>query len=191
MEKKEISLKTATRAIITGFISYGILIGFICFIVLYNLNAYFNIFTSKNIKLTILIPLLCSILLLLILRFICRLSTFDVFKKCYTKQENVPKIYKKMNIFFSVLLFSIFIFMLINLFITLYNMQMSIYTTASIQSQVFSENFNELLTIKMFEESSIERFHLIVRTILYEIGIIVSFVALVPFQKRMILKYNK
>ena len=191
MDKKEINFKTATRAIITGFISYGILISFICFVILYALNENFKILSSQDMRLTLCVPIICSILFVFILHFLCRLSTFDVCKKCKTNKDNTELICRKLNIFFFILLFVLFIFIIIKLFTTIYNMEIALYTTSSIQSQVFSNDFNNILTKEMFNDYSMTKLHLIIRTFIYETGLIIGFLLLIPFQKRMILKYNK
>ena len=68
-------------------------------------------------------------------------------------------------------------------------MEIALYTTSSIQSQVFSNDFNNILTKEMFNDYSMTKLHLIIRTFIYETGLIIGFLLLIPFQKRMILKY--
>lgn len=190
LEKKEISFKSATRGIITGFISYGILIGFIFFVFIYNIRAYFNI-VINNIPTAICISLIYSAVLFYILHFLCRLSTYDVFKKYKIKPENNVNIFEKMKIFFIFLFFLVSAFIFFNLLTTLYDTQIEIYKTYAMQSQVFSQNFNTTLTSKMINEYNDMRLLLIIKVIILEIGLIIDFLSIIPFQKKMINKYNK
>lgn len=190
MEKKEISFKAALRGIIVGFISYGILIGFILFILIYNIREYFNI-NINNIPTAICVSLIYSVILFYVLHFLCRLSTYDVFKKYKINPENNVNISEKMKIFFIFLLFIVSAFMVFNLLTTLYDTQLEIYKTYAMQSQVFSQTFNTAITSKMINEYNDMRLLLIIKVIILEIGIIIDFLSIIPFQKRMLNKYNK
>lgn len=81
MEKKEISARTTVKAIITGFVSYGIIINFLCLLII-AIGNYFlkNVPGSTARGLYITLPLMAVIIIYFIIHIICRLSTYDVFK---------------------------------------------------------------------------------------------------------------
>ena len=89
------------------------------------------------------------------------------------------------------LLFLISSFIILNLLTILYDAQLDIYKTYSTQAHVFSETFNTTLTAEMINEYNNSKFLLIVEIAVLELGMIINFLSIMPFQKRMILKYNK
>ena len=100
VELKEISAKTTVKAIITGFVSYGIITVFMCLLI-FALGNYFLSQFSGNAAggLYITIPLLAAIMLYFIIHLICRISTYDVLKKCKVDPKNYKTITKSLNIF--------------------------------------------------------------------------------------------
>ena len=102
MEKKEISPETTVKAIITGFASYGIIVFFIC-IILAVIGDYFlsSLPSSNSTKLYITIPLIATFFIYFIIHGVCRLSTYDVFKKCKTNPQNYKIIGQNLNMFFG------------------------------------------------------------------------------------------
>ena len=79
VELKEISAKTTVKAIITGFVSYGIITIFICLLIFAIGNYFLSQFSSTAAQgLYITLPLIAAILLYFIIHLICRISTYDV-----------------------------------------------------------------------------------------------------------------
>lgn len=89
VELKEISAKTTVKAIITGFVSYGIIAIFVCLLI-FAIGDHFLSNFSGNITqgLYITLPLLAAIMLYFIIHLICRISTYDVLKKCKVDPKN-------------------------------------------------------------------------------------------------------
>lgn len=191
MEKKEIGTRTTVKAIITGFISYGIIINFICLLIL-AIGDYFlsNLPGSTAKGLYVTLPLMAIIIIYFIIHIICKLSTYDVFKNCKTNPENYKKIIKYLNIFFIVcILLSIILFLgLLNL-----NLQ---YQAKSIDyavlkyNEIFSKEHTEILKEEMMSTFNSSRENLTISTVILEIGFAISFLSLIPYQRKMILKYN-
>ena len=100
-EKIEIGTRTTVKAIITGFVSYGIIASFIILLCI-ALASYFydNFKGTSSFGLHITLPLMFDIFLYFLLHLICKISTYDVFKKCRTNKENYEKIIKYLDIFF-------------------------------------------------------------------------------------------
>ena len=103
MEKKEICTKTAVRAIITGFVAYGIIINFIALLLIAIGNYFLKNMAGSTAKgLYVTLPLMAVIIIYFIIHVICKLSTYDVFKNCKTNPNNYKSIIKYLNIFFII-----------------------------------------------------------------------------------------
>ena len=85
-EKKIIPAKTVVKALITGFVSYGIVIGFLLFTIALVVNTFvYNIPNANQKVLAFSLPLLFAFILYFSIHSICRLSTSDLFNKCKTE----------------------------------------------------------------------------------------------------------
>lgn len=191
MEKKEISARTTVKAIITGFVSYGIIINFLCLLII-AIGNYFlkNVPGSTARGLYITLPLIAVIIIYFIIHIICRLSTYDVFKKCKTNPDNYKNIIKYLNIFFIVC-----IFLSIILFLGLLNLNLQ-YQAKSIDyavlkyNEIFSVEHTNQLKEEMLSTFNSSKENLTTSTIILELGFAISFLSLIPYQRKMILKYN-
>ena len=191
MEKKEISARTTVKAIITGFVSYGIIINFLCLLII-AIGNYFlkNVPGSTARGLYITLPLMAVIIIYFIIHIICRLSTYDVFKKCKTNTDNYKNIIKYINIFFIVC-----IFLSIILFLGLLNLNLQ-YQAKSIDyavlkyNEIFSVEHTNQLKEEMLSTFNSSKENLTTSTIILELGFAISFLSLIPYQRKMILKYN-
>ena len=98
-EKKVIPAKTVVKGLITGFVSYGIIIGFLLLVVALIFSTTISNISDANQKvLSISLPLLFAFILYFVIHSICKISTIDLFKKCKTNSENLPEISQKMNL---------------------------------------------------------------------------------------------
>lgn len=189
VEKQEINVKTSVKAIITGFVAYGIICAFICFF----LSVVIDILLTEfnNFKLAILVPIAGSIFLYYIIHGLCRISTYDVFKKCKINPDNIDSISKKMNLFF---IFCIIFILIISIIFLVFKLD-SLYTQVEISKlqydQVFSKNFSNQLISEELEKYNSEKTYTIISTIIIELGLFISILSLIPFQKKMIKEYNK
>lgn len=191
MEKKEISARTTVKAIITGFVSYGIIINFLCLLII-AIGNYFlkNVPGSTARGLYITLPLMAVIIIYFIIHIICRVSTYDVFKKCKTNPDNYKNIIKYLNIFFIVC-----IFLSIILFLGLLNLNLQ-YQAKSIDyavlkyNEIFSVEHTNQLKEEMLSTFNDSKENLTTSTIILELGFAISFLSLIPYQRKMILKYN-
>lgn len=194
MEKKEISAKTAIKAIITGFASYGIISMIICFFIIVLINPFFNFFSGNLVfGLYITIPLIAAILLYFLIHTVCRISTYDVFKKCKTNPENYKQIEKYLNIFFIIcIILSIVIFLtMLYLNLKYRTNYINLIETTRIQTLDVPTAYKEYIRDELIHSYNLEKINLITATVILDAGIALSFLSLIIYQKKMILKYNE
>ena len=194
VEKKIISENTAVKAFINGFIAYGFIFAFIIFIAV----AFFKLVTQhltfeNDLTVAISTSILSAITLYFGTLFLCRLSTFDVLKKCKLNKETIQNINKKMSIFFVICaIASLFICLLI---VT------NKYTNSTIDFQTASKNYYNAFKDDNIEiaNSFINKFKndlkddwskFIISTSILEGSIIFSCLYLIIYQKKMISLYN-
>ena len=192
VERKEINAKTTVKAIITGFVSYGIITIFICLLIFAIGNYVLSQFTSKSAQgLYVTLPLIASIFLYFIIHLICRISTYDVLKKCKVNPNNYKSIIKSLNIFFIICIVFFIIFFLSLLYLNL-QYQLKSIELASVQyREVFSENHIKILQSEMNSIYELSKSNLTTSTVILVIGLSISFLSLIPYQRKMILEYNK
>ncbi len=191
MIKKDIDAKTTVTQIIKGFVSYSILIGFICFVILLVMNYLLSNFSGTYTRgLYITLPLMAIIILYFIVHGICKLSTYDVFKNSKTDPNNYKKIIKCLDIFFIVC-----IILSICVFLELLYLNLS-YQTKTIEYSilkykvVFSDEHVSKLADDMINSYNFSKTNLIISTVILVIGLSVSILSLIPYQRKMIFKYN-
>lgn len=192
MEKKEISARTTVKAIITGFVSYGIITIFIC-LLFFAIGNHFLGQLSHNTAsgLYITLPLISVIFLYFIIHSICRISTYDVFKKCKTDTKNYKLIINSLNIFFVLCIVLSIILFLSLLYLNLEYQLKSIELAGVQYREVFSENHIKILQSEMNTVFEASKANLIKSTVILVIGLSISFLSLIPYQRKMILKYNE
>jgi len=192
MEKKEITTKTTIKAIITGFVSYGIIAMFICFLIIAFVNQFLNLFTGKHASgLYITVPLMAAILIYFLIHAICRISIYDVFKKCKTNPENYKTINNYLTFFFvccvmlSIALFSLMLFNNLRYQvndINLYKLRLAEGLPADLVDYFSSVRIATYNTAKT---------NLTTGTIILILGTSLSFLSLITYQRKMIKKYNE
>lgn len=192
MDKKDISVKTAVKGLINGFVSYSVLILFL-FLILIIVGTWILNNNQTNLNYDIIkftLPLIASIIIFFAVRAICKLSTFDLFNKCKIEKEKIESVSSKMNLFFiGCIVFSV---IAIILFLTakFHNQQLDIEEVRIEYYSTYSENYAESLTSNMISEFKIERSDTILQTLIIETGLLLGIFSLVPTQKKLIEKYN-
>lgn len=191
MIKKDIDAKTTAGQIIKGFVSYTILIGFICFIILFVTNNLLSNFSGTATRgLYITLPLMAIIILYFIVHGICKLSTYDVFRNSKTNPDNYKKIIKYLNIFFIVcIILSIFVFLEL-LYLNLSYQTKTIEYSILKYKVVFSNEHVSNLTSDMINSYNFSKTNLVISTVILVIGLSISILSLIPYQRKMIVKYN-
>ena len=189
---KEISAKTTVKAIITGFVSYGIIAIFICLLIFTFGDYLLSQFSNNNINgLYVTLPLIAAIFIYFTIHLICRLSTYDVLHKCKVNPKNYTSITKALNTFFIIcIILSIVVFLSL-LYLNL-QYQLKSIELASVQyREVFSQNHIKILQSEMNTLYDQSKTNLTISTIILVIGLSLSFLSLIPYQRKMILTYNK
>lgn len=191
-DKKEISIGTTVKAIITGYVAYGILIGFVVYILGIIVNWCLNSLPNANMNvMSVTVPLLEVIFLYFIIRGICSLSVHDVFKKCKTNTENLLQITVRLNLFIMIAV-SVFVVGSVEILVLNLNSEEKSIVVSSYQYKtIHSEEFAADLTNDMLEEFAEERNHKIISTIILELGIVTSLFSVIPLQKKLITELNE
>ena len=192
MEKKEISCRTTVKAIITGFVSYGVIIVFV-FLLLLAVSNYLlkNIITINISGLYITLPLMASLIIYLITQLLCKISTYDVFKKCKTNPDNYKRIFKFLNLFYIICIILSIVLFLSLLYLNLQFQAKTIEYTTLKYKEIFSAEHTQMLQNEMLEAFNTSKTNLIRSTVILEIGFTISFLSLIPYQMKMIKKYNE
>ena len=192
MKKNDIDATSTVRHIITGFVSYTIITGFICFVILIVVNNLLSNFVGISSRgLYITLPLMAVILVYAIIHGICKLSTYDTFKKSKTSPDNYKKIVKYLNLFFiACIILSIFVFLellYLNLSIQAKTIEYSILK----YKLVFSDEHVANLANDMTNSYNFSKTNITISTIILVIGVAISILSLIPYQRKMIVKYNE
>ena len=197
--KKEISEKYAILTIIRLFVSYGILISFLfsaIAIILIQLTN--NVTFSNELIFRTSISLILSIFIYVFLHLICKLSNLDLLRKYKLKKEKEPYLCKKMNLFY--LLCALF-FVLLTITILYFDFSNELSQIDLACKQHFEgisltdENLAHAF-VNNYKESALKEFHYnqkmtLVVSIILELGMVYSFISLIPYQKKMLDIYNK
>lgn len=195
--KKQISEKTAVKAIINGLVSYGILFSFLFFILGIVIIYISKFVKQENIVLwEIVVSLIFCIFIYSALHLICKLSNYDLFKKCKIDREKNTYISHKLNIFYVLCILFFVIIIITSIFVRFTNQKNEIYLSYYKYLNDLSDEKNGtelannyLLDMKADYEEN-KKNTLIVALIL-ELGFVFSFISLIDYQKELIEKYNK
>lgn len=192
MEKKCIDVKTAVKALINGFIAYGVLITFIFLAVIvfvsWQINQYKEYIDYDTLKYSL--PIIAAILAFFLVRLVCRLSTYDLFKKCRIEKEDVDKVATRMNLFFiGCVVFSV-ILILIILTVRFNNQKINIQQTVDVYYSQYSKSFADYLTLEMISDFQMDRAITLIQVIIVEFGLLFGIFSLTGTQRFFIQRYN-
>ena len=188
---KEISAGTSVKAVITGYIAYGIIIGFVLFMVVVVANWIVDQIPNANHRiLSITLPILGVFFLYFIMHGICKLSVYDVFKKCKTNPDGMEKIHTRLNLFLLICVAVSVILVVFNLTMTFNTQRKSIVVSAYQYSQIHSPEFAKELTNEMMQNYEAQKANTMIASIIFEAGIVLTLFSLIPYQRKMIEKYN-
>ena len=192
MEKKEVSVNTVVKSIITGFASYGIIFYISVLLILViagRLTA--NVSSLKNENIKIVISVIFAVLCFIIVRFTCRVSTMDVFKKCIMNPESNMRVGKKMTLFYviCVILCMFTGLMLLNLNLKYARAEIAYYRVFN--SQVFSQELVDMKEQEMNAKYDVDKDYMVKTSVIVEIGLVLGFLSLINYQGKMLEKYNE
>ena len=191
MEKKEINAKVAVKGLVNGFIAYGFLISFIVVAIIifitWGLNQFQDSINYDVLEFTL--PIIASIIIFFLVRRVCQISSYDLFKKCKIKQDDVEKVSNKMNLFFVWCIIFCVIVVILLLTIKFNNEKINIYQTINNYSS-FSDEYIEDLTVDLIYEFQVDKYIVSLQAIILEIGLLAGLLSLIPGQKKYIERYN-
>lgn len=191
-DKKEITIGTTVKAIITGYVAYGILLAFIVFIIGLAVSWCLSLLPNVNYKvLSVTLSLLGVIVLYFVLRGVCKLSIYDVFKKCKTNPNNLPRIISRMNLFVLLCVVFFVVSSISILIINFNNQEKSIDLATQQYRSIHSPEFVSTLKHEMMIEFNETKTNMMISTIIMELGIVVSCFSIIPLQKKLIEEYNE
>lgn len=192
MDKKNISSKTAVKGLINGFIAYGILILFLFFILIvlvsWAINSCKEYIDYELLKYTL--PALGAFLLFFLIRAICRLSTYDLFKKCQIDKDKIEEVSTKMNLFYIGFVILSIIAIVVSLIARFKNEKTDIKIVSDSYYSEYSEDFADYLTLELLSDFQVKRTNTIIAYTIIEIGLLLGIFSLIPNQKNLIEKYN-
>lgn len=191
-DKQEITLGTTVKAVITGYVAYGILIGFVTYITGIIINYCFKSIEGANLRvISITLPIIEAIFIYFIVRGVCKLSIYDVFKKCKTNPENLPRINSRLSLFIMIIVAVYVVGSIIVLQLDFNSKQESIIVSSYRYQNLYSEKFASDLTNKMQVDFKEEKENTIISTILIELGMVISLFSVIPLQRKLIEKENE
>lgn len=192
VNRKEISVGTTVKAVITGYIAYGILMGFICFVVGFLAKWGVRQIPTANYRaLSIVLPIFGSFMLFFVMHWVCKLSIYDVFKECKTNPSRMDRILARLNLFLLIFI-AMSVILVILLLLLKFNNSIKAIELASYQyNTIHSKEFTNQLVNKMQIQFQEEKANTIISTSILQMGITITCFSLIPYQKKLIEKYNK
>ncbi|MCI8310352.1 MAG: hypothetical protein HFJ45_09425 [Clostridia bacterium] len=191
-ERKNISTSTAVRALINGFVSYSVLIVFIFLTLLIVVSWIIN--NNKNVidydVLKYSLPAIAAFIIFFLVKGICNLSTYDLFKNCKIENDQIEKVSIKMNFFYiCCVIFSVCV--IIIYLLTRFNNEKTIIQN---YSEIYYTNnepaYAEFKINEMIDTFETEKTNVLIQAIIMECGLIFGIFSLIPTQKNLIKKYN-
>lgn len=190
-EKKSIVPRTAVKALINGFVAYGILLIFIFLTI-----AIFTTWLVDNNRAVVnydvlkyTLPLMAAFLIFFLVRLTCHLSTFDLFKNCKIEKEEVDSVCTKMNFFYICLVAFSVATIVIYMITRFSNERIQIARDVMVYNQANSVYADEKEQ-ELIEEYEVNRANTIVQTLIVEMGLLLGIFSLIPDQRRLIERYN-
>lgn len=188
MESKETNYKEILKNNLILFLSYTILIGFIFILLTFFIKSALQ--NISNTLLSITLSLISGILIFNLLHFISKSSTLESFKKVNLNEKEEKNFIQKMNLFFvSCALISVLVC------ITFWAIDYFIFSNAIEQAYekyaFISYEFADKVANYIREEYQHSFLSKISSTIIIQLSLVTSFLSLIPYQKKLLSKYNK
>lgn len=191
-KKQVISAGVATRGLINGFIAYSFLIGFIFLIIYLIIMNCLNNFTNNNLpnELNYTIPAISAIIIFFLIRGICYLSTYDLFKKNKVNKKDLNIVYSNTNLFFILLVILSVGLVTVNLTARFRNERANLEKQKTQYYEAYEENMADDLLVDAIEEYTTEKHITLIKTLIVEFGVVIGLFSLFTHQKNLIEKLN-
>lgn len=190
-EKKQIAERVAIKGIVTGYVGYGLIFFFIFNLLKSSVSSAILANIENNLAvLGYVIPAIFGIITVVLIHFLCRLSTVDLFRKCKMDASKTKYVVKNLKIFFVLtIIFSIF-YTFTALYISLQLDVQSIAMSKSQYLQVFTPAFANKLTNEMLADYNNFKDYAFKDAFISEIFFVIGIISLSSFQRKMIEEYN-
>ena len=194
LKKGTVTSKMVTKGLIIGFLSYGLMVGFIYCVFIAILYSYYqtNLVSNNNpILLSVCTSLLISIGIVFLNYGICKLSTMDILKKAKLSRTLIKKSSSSMGTFFICLMIFIVLFLNYSLLVRIINDKNALMLTRNeLTTSEFSASTAQSIFDKEVSKYEISKKCSIIRTLILEFGFIFSYISLMPYHKKILDKYN-
>ena len=188
MGTKETNYQKVLKSNLILFLSYGILIGFL--LTFFAIIIKYGLDDISNIYLSITLSLFSGILIFYLLHFIAKSSTLESFKSVKLSESDSAHFLKKMNLFFIICAILSIVFCISYLFLNNVLFQHAL-AQAYEKYEFFSPSFANQVAIKVIEQYRNELPSKVLSTVILELSLVTSFISLIPYQKKLLEKYNK
>lgn len=188
MKAKEKNSKDIIRSTAILFLTYTVLITFIFSLIVFWLK--YALSGIHNDLLTICLSLISAILIYHLLHFSCHSSTIENLKKSKLDKAGSEKFLKRMNLVFVVCIIASVVFCMTYIIIDKIILVQTVNEIYNQYSLYSSELANSLINYLETEYDS-SLFSKLYSTMIIEMALVISFISLIPYQKKLLEKYNK
>jgi hypothetical protein len=190
----KVTSKAVTKGLAIGFLSYGLLIGFIYCIFIAILYSYYqaaSITQANPLLFSFFIATLIGVGIVILNYGVCKLSSIDVLKKAKLSNHLIKKSSSSMGTFFLSLMVIVVLFLNYSLLMTIITEKNALmYTKLELSTSDFSDTTAQAIFEKEVASYELDKKATIIRTLVIEFAFIVSYITLMPYQEKMLLKYN-
>ena len=188
METNELNYKKILNSNIILFLSYGILTGFIFILIAFIINNLISMSTIPLLSTSL--STISGIIIFYILRFVCRSSSIETFKKSKLASEYNNNFLKNMNLFFIIcIIISIILcigYLLVNYSIFSVSINNAYIKYGTVSPEIASKIITNIRA--EYEQTITSR---LISSIIIELSLVISFLSLIPYQKQLLEKFNK
>lgn len=188
MEPKETNYKDILKTNIILFLCYSVIMTFLFIFV--TIIIKYALADVSSIALSIVLSLISAILIFNLIHFICKSSMIESLREISMNKENTENFTKKMNLFFIICAIFSIIICLGYLFIDSIIFSNAI-QKAYTQYNFISPEFAEKLVNNIQKNYYSTFWNKTISTIIIELSLVVSFFSLIPYQEKLLKKFNK
>lgn len=189
-KKKTLNVNSASRGLIIGFLSYGILLAFIFFSLIIFISWKLNQSLGNQDTIKYTIAVFSAFLMFFSIRAACKLCTIDLFRNYKIRIDDIIKVSTVMNLFFIMCVIVSIAFSLLFTKNNLNSHKKDLIKSQQIYYTQYPEEYADYLTEKMISEYQLDRFTLLTQMFIVDSGVIFGLFSLITIQKNLIEKYN-
>ena len=188
MEPKEEKYSKIIGHNIISFLSFGMLTSFI--FILITVIIKLTIHDIYNNFLSITLALICGIITYYLVHFVCRNSSIETFRKYKLNKNDISQFSKEMNLIFILCSLISVVFCISYLVFFNISYANAIQKAYEKYSQISPDFANKIVT-QINIDYQLRKIGKVIFTIIYELFLVVSFISLIPYQEKLLKKFNK